>query len=218
MGMKNKNLYFIHELAMNAFQSILKIEGQCFGQLNRSFLGMSDGVDGVQWNIAISRDTNEAYVGINLEGKAYDNWPISKFILSELKEPTIEKIKSICAGDIIIRFTRDAWQITSRPAIDEEFIGGKKHILSECDTESWKCILIEALKCLNKERNYLGRATQVVTLKRKPKNGEQIREMQVSPHLTICSALYLEGDVTGNIQKAIEELQPVHDWVSKLVK
>ena len=69
---------------------------------------------------------------------------------------------------------------------------------------------------MNKEKNYCGRAKQTVTLENKPKKGEQVRVMEVSPSLTIWSFLVLGGDVQRNIEHTISELRPVYNWVEKV--
>lgn len=200
---------------LQAFAYLLNIKGRPFGQLNQPSFGMSDGRDGVQWNLSISTDTGLICLGVNLEGIKYGNWPISKLILSEINNPTIEKVKAKLdiPNEIFIRFSRDAWQVTARPAIVEKLLGGKECSFSECAPDQWSRTLNEALACLNKEMNYCGRAKQEVTLEKKPKKGEQVRIMEVSPHLTIWSRLSLEGNIQENIQNKLKELQPVYDWV-----
>jgi hypothetical protein len=44
---------------LDAFTALLSIKGRPFGQLNKPYFGMSDGNDGVQWNIVISTDTEK---------------------------------------------------------------------------------------------------------------------------------------------------------------
>jgi len=90
---------------------------------------MSDGNDGVQWNLSVSTDTEVIRLGVNLEGMRY-----------------------------------------------------------------------------NKKMNYCGRAKQTVTLDNKLENVEQVRVMEVSPHLTIWSPLSLNGNIHGNIDRKIAEL------------
>jgi hypothetical protein len=190
------------------------VKGRPFGQLNKPNFGMSDGNEGVQWNLSVSTDTGIARIGVNLEGMKYRNWPISKFILSEINDQKIwnvvEKLKN--PNDVYIRFSRDAWQVTARPSIVEKYLGGKEFTFAAGNPEQWARTLNEALGCLNEKKNYCGRAKQRVTLENKPKNGEQVRIMEVSPHLTIWSPLSL----SENIENKISELQPVYDWVESV--
>ncbi len=197
------------------FASVINVIGRPFGQLNKPGFGVSDGNEGVQWNIAVSTEKNIVRLGVNLEGKKYNNWPISTFIQSEVRNPIIEKVvnKLKSPENIYIRFSRDAWQATARPTIVERYLGGKELNFSEINLHHWKLILTEALGCLNSNSNYRGRAKQEVTLESKPKNGEQIRVMEVSPHLTIWTSISLDGNKRENIERKISELQPVYDWV-----
>jgi hypothetical protein len=199
---------------LQSFTSSLNVKGRPFGQLNKPNFGMSDGNEGVQWNLSVSTDTGIARIGVNLEGMKYRNWPISKFILSEINDQKIwnvvEKLKN--PNDVYISFSRDAWQVTARPSIVEKYLGGKEFTFAAGNPEQWARTLNEALGCLNEKKNYCGRAKQRVTLENKPKNGEQVRIMEVSPHLTIWSPLSL----SENIENKISELQPVYDWVERV--
>src|SRR5213082_3956494 len=58
---------------------------------NRAHLrgGLSDGNDGVQWNAAYDRRTDERWLGVNLEGMQYQDWPIGRLIQRELRAPTL---------------------------------------------------------------------------------------------------------------------------------
>lgn len=201
---------------LQSFTSLLKIKGRPFGQLNQPTFGMSDGVEGTQWNMFISKDTGDVRLGVNLEGLKYKDWPISRLIQSEIKEPTIDSLNTPTSDDIFIRFSRDAWQASARPEIKEKFIGGREFSLAECSTEIWLSILTEAAGCLNEEKNYHGRKKQRVTLTRKPKTGEQIRVMEVSPHLTIWTPITFDGDIKENIRQKILALGAIHSWVKTL--
>ena len=202
---------------LQLFTSLLNVKGRPFGQLNKQSFGMSDGNEGVQWNISVSTDTGMIRLGVNLEGMKYKNWPITTFILSEVNSPHIGEIRSILKRpeNVYISFTRDAWQVTSRPNIVEKYIGGREASFVEIDSDHWTSALNEALECLNKETSFRGRAKQSVTLENKPKNGEQVRVMDVSPHITIWSPMSLEGNLKENIKNKIAELQPVYDWVER---
>ena len=199
---------------LQMFTSLIDVKGRAFGQLNEPCFGMSDGNKGVQWNIAILTDINQIRLGVNLEGMAYSNWPIATFILSELENLNIEKLKTNLARPecIFIQFRRDAWRITARPAIVERYIGGREIPLSEIDSKSWASILTEALGCLNDQKQYRGRKKQQITFVNKPKNGEQTKIMEVSPHLTIWTPINLAGD---NLERGIALLKPIYEWVSK---
>ena len=195
---------------LGLFSSILNVKGRPFGQLSRPFFGMSDGNEGVQWNLSVNTETEEIRLGVNLEGSARTGrWLIAPFILNK---PSIDKIKSKVdhPKDLILWFHRDAWQGASRIPIQEKFIGGREYPLSEIDQNIWSSILEEALTCLDENKNFRGRKrNQPVTLE---SDGRQLLK-DISPHLTIWTFLSIEGDIEDNIKNKISELQPVYDWV-----
>ena len=164
----------------------------------------------MQWNLSINTETEEIRLGVNLEGSAKTGrWLIAPFILNK---PSIDGVKSKLAHpeNIILRFSRDAWQCAARLNIKEKFIGGREYKLSEMDNNIWSSILEEALTCLDENNNYRGRKrSQPVTLESDGR--ELVRD--ISPHLTICTFLSIKGDKKENIKNALFELQPVYDWV-----
>ena len=202
---------------LQSFNSILGIKGRPFGQLNKPFFGMSDGNEGVQWNIVINTDPQEILVGVNLEGMEYSNWPITNFILTELATPGINELKSKLQHPeiIFIKFMRDAWQVQSRPHIIEEYINGKETPMSEMGSELWTSTLAEALACLNENKQYRGRGKQEVTLANPPKNGEITQTMWVTPHLHISTPIDTSNNVIGSLEAGISRLKPVYEWVAK---
>jgi hypothetical protein len=202
---------------LQLFSTLLGVKGRPFGQLNKPNFGMSDGNEGVQWNLSVFPDSTDIRLGVNLEGMKYKNWPISKFIQSEISIPKITDVAAKLHNpeNIVINFTRDAWQVTARPTIAEKYLGGKACTFAEIDQDHWTLTLAEALACLSKRANYCGRAKQRVTLESMSRDEKQVRIMDVSPHLTIWSRISLEGDLEHNIESKIAELQPIYDWVEK---
>jgi hypothetical protein len=202
---------------LQSFNSILSIKGRPFGQLNKPFFGMSDGNDGVQWNIVITPESQEIRVGVNLEGMEYSNWPITNFIITELAKPGINELKSKLQHPeiIFIKFMRDAWQVQSRPHIIEEYINGQETPMSEMGSELWTSTLTEALACLNEHKQYRGRGKQEVTLANPPKNGDIKRTMWVSPHLHLSTPIETNGNIINNLEIGITRLKPVHEWVTR---
>ena len=201
---------------LDEFNSLLKIKGRSFGQPNKPRFGMSNNAQGVQWNIALHKDNEAIHLGVNLEGMKYNEWPITNLILKELNSPTINKLANEIASpeEVIVRMRRDAWQANSRPDIKKGLIGEKEHPLIELSNERWLTILKEALSCLSAEQDHRGRAKQMVTLEKKPKKGPQVREMEVSPHLTIWTEVNPLGDISANLKQAFRTLKPVHEWMS----
>lgn len=214
-GAKNRKHQFRHldskytEL-LQLFASTLNVKGRPFGQLNKPTFGISDGNEGVQWSLSVNTETDEVRLGVNLEGSAKTGrWLIAPFIINK---PSIDKIKSRINNpdNIVIRFSRDAWQGASRLNIKEKFIGDREYTLSKIDQNIWSAILEEALTCLDESKNYRGRKrNQQVTLE---SNGRELMK-DISPHLTIWTNLSMDGNIEKNIKAKISELMPVYDWV-----
>lgn len=200
------------------FAELIDCKGRPFGQLNKPYFGMSDGNEGVQWNIAIYRETEEIQLGVNLEGLKYANWPITTLLLNELADPRIFKARDQLtdSDQVFLRFTRDAWQVTYRPSIVEKFIGPGNISIKDIDSGLWQSILAEALDCLSEEKRYRGRTTQAVTLANQPKQGDKTRTMEVSPHLTIWTPIEASGDIESNLMVGIDRLTPMYNWVSSV--
>ena len=201
---------------MDIFNMVLNIKGRPFGQLNKPWFGMSDGALGTQWNLAFTEGSAEAYMGVNLEGIKYNDWPITRLLLSELRSPSLEDIKSqiVNSDGVCIRLMRDAWQASSRPNIKEQFIGGRIVSLAETDNLKWLDMVREALDCLDSTRSYRGRVKRLVTLKK----GDQKREMEVSPHLTILCKVKLGENFENEFRQKLKEMQPIYDWVKVLAE
>jgi hypothetical protein len=208
----------IYAHLLDGFNELLRVTGEPFGQLNKPVFGISDGRDGVQWNLVIRPDESIAEVGVNLEGKKYRGWPIAMLIKSELEVPALLRLVPQLRDpqDITLRFVRDAWQVTSRPSILEEYLGGRKFSLSELTADLWHNILTEAISCLKEDRNSLGRAHQNVTLVRKSGPDAQPTMMPVSPHLQISIPIDPLRDSLEELSSAIDRLRPVHEWASKV--
>ncbi|MFU2319119.1 GIY-YIG nuclease family protein [Rahnella sp. PCH160] len=220
---KNNNNYPVRSFSaeyatlLQSFCEVLGVKGRPFGQFNKPFFGMSDGNEGVQWNISIHPQANNIHIGVNLEGKMYKDWPISRLIKSEVITPKLPRIiQTLDAPDeIFLTFWRDAWQVASRPEIEEKYIGGRPFGLNELTGEKWQSILNEALECLDKEHDYRKRNTQNVTMVKK--DGKNLtRTMQVSPHLTIWSPLIISEKVEDSIRNKINELTCIYRWMMQM--
>ena len=203
---------YVHLL--DGFTELLGVKGRPFGQLNKPFFGISDGREGVQWNLAIHPNESKADVGVNLEGKKYRDWPIAALIKSELEVPALLRLVPHLRDpqNITLRFVRDAWQVTSRRDILEQYLGGREFCLSELTADLWHNILTQAIGCLNKDRNYLGRARQTVT----PVRAGPDADMEVSPHLTISTPIDPSRDPIEELSSARDRLVPIHEWASKV--
>ena len=201
------------DYAVSAFQKILGVAGRRFGIISRAEHGISDGVEGVQWNIKVDQDTEEALLGVNLEGMKYGNWPIATFIENELTRSRLLEIATRVKNnqDVWVAFYRDAWQVSVRAHIDERSI--LQATLSELSASDWKRALEEAYACLEPTRNHRGRTQQVVTLLNRGH-----ATMDVSPHLHIYTTVWdttplSEVDARMRIQRGFDMLKSVHEFV-----
>lgn len=186
-----------------------------FGSVSLGWLGVCDGAEGVQWNTWLHRAENAAYVAVNLEGLKYDCWPVARFIEREFRHPRLFEVARQLAAPQSIQmiFHRDAWQVSSRPAIEERYIGLSGRALTELQPEGWKRTLQEAYDCLDAERGHRHRGRQVVTTK----SGRV--ELPVSPHLQfrqqISDAAETQRDWAPRLRRAREALQPLYDYVKE---
>lgn len=194
------------------FSSILGVKGRPFGQLSSPNFGISDGEVGIQWNLAVNKESGLIRLGVNLEGtEKTGKWLIAPFVLSE---PNVEKLKAVVKNpnEIFLKFTKDAWQGAGRLNIKDQYLGGKEPNLSNIDQLSWVEILEEAKTCLDEQKNYRGRKKkQPVVLQ---STGEVIYK-DISPHLTVWTKLNLYDDNEEHLRQKFAELQPVFDWVAK---
>ena len=210
-AMKNMAL----DYAVDSFRTLLGIQGRSFGGKTKSYDGISDGYEGVQWNVAVFKDRpGKARLGVNLEGMKYDGWPIARFIEHELEHLGLPSLP-VEKDKIHIDFYREAWIPSGgRPPIKENIIKHSGILLGGLTDVLLKEMLIDASSCLAAEKNYRGRATQLVTLS---KSGIE-KEMEVSPHLTIYTWIW--GSVPSDLpeakmlmQKGFDRLLPVYEYV-----
>jgi T5orf172 domain len=204
-----------------AFKDRLGVEGKLFGQAGKGIVGISDNNEGIQWNLAIYQDSGDVALGVNLEGKKYDNWPIAQFISCELAKPTIEflQVTEFNAGLIRVGFFRDAWQVASRPKIMEYHLKNSETLLSDWNFGLWRETLIEAQACLCLNNFHRGRGEQEVSIIRKGGKVER-KLMPISPHLNIrTTAFNLADEGFQNVQVkldgAFQRLTDIYSWVAQ---
>ena len=207
-------------LARNAFETILQCEGREFGG-KKLRTGISDGNNGVQWNLVIDRNTDEIRVGVNLEGMRYNKrYVIADFISNELREPRVLYSCQSLVTDtpVFIRMMRDAWQKAGRHNIREKFIGSEDMRPSGLTEGQWAEILSEAYDCLDPKTRQ-GRGEQQVTVVKK--DGSEVRRvMEVTPHLHISVIPWFtepESELESRLSMAgaISLLLPVHAAVAR---
>jgi hypothetical protein len=205
-----------HDFAVSVFRSILGLGIEPFCSPISQIYGVSDGNEGVQWNIAIDKDSGEVWLGVNLEGMKYDGWPIATFIERELRDAKLLSLARTVddATAIWVRFFRDAWRFSVRPDTEQKWISGGQVSLSELSPTRWRLMLEEAYSCLDPKRNHRGRVKQTVTLM----NGVK-KEMWVSPHLTICTQVWETAPASQEaasllIGDRIRLLTPIYNLVT----
>ena len=202
-----------------AFCQALGVKGREFGQLSKPFFGVSDGAEGVQWNLSVNSGEDEVWLGINLEGMKYSDWPIARFLQTELSNMQLPGIAEKLPGnmEIYALIMRDAWQRASRPHIKEQYIEGMPVELKALTSETWTTALSESLHCLDEKRYYKGRGLQNVT--RLKRNGEvHVEMMEVSPHFQIQTKIEKNMRTVDGLQRIISLLKPLHEWLVNCCK
>lgn len=155
-------------------------------------------------------------LGVNLEGMAYDDWPISRLIGAERFRPKLPEVIARLANPetIILCWWRDCWQATGRVGILEGAIEPTPITLDRVTPSVWQTLLCDAEQCLDPDRQYTGRRTMTVTLA----GSRQRVERAVSPHLQFRTELWSEtplavGDCVRRMQEARDRLAPLFDFV-----
>ena len=203
-----------------AFQAFFNVAPRPFGQNAGKRFGASDNNSGVQWNIGIDRESGETYLGVNLEGMKYKNWPITNLLLAETQAASLPSYTDInAAEEITVNLTRDAWQAAARPPIKEKLIDGSGTTLKSMSPPLWEKMVKEALECLNPNVGYKGRGRMDVTL---VKSGNKVTK-EVSPHLAFHLLVWEKQPNT--IEEAVQlisagydKLLPLYNWVETKCK
>ena len=192
------------------FRELFECPGRDFGHTSRGVLGVSDGNEGVQWNAGYHTRRGAASLGVNLEGMKYDDWPVARFIERELSRPLLlTRYRRWVAKpeEVIVRWSRDAWQIRSRVRIRDQHLGPTPIALDRLDDRGWEDALREALDCLDPERRHRGR--RMVEVTRLP--SERRVEMPVTPHLQFGTVL---AEITPHeMRRARDNLDALHEFV-----
>lgn len=197
-----------------AFNTVFRVNGRPFGTPLFRYEGVSDDAKGVQWNAGLDRERGTAWLGVNLEGMAYDGWPIARLIERELDHPTLADLCSKLpdAAMITTSWTRDAWQAAARLPIAEIQLGDTPTTLDKLDPDKWHTILLDAYGCLDADKNHRGRAKQTVTLR----SGKV--EKWVSPRLHFSWVLWRavprsQDEAEALVRRGREALEPVYRFV-----
>ena len=185
-----------------------------FGRASLGYQGASDGARGVQWNAWLDTREGAAFLGVNLEGMAYDGWPVARFIERELDRPRLFVVREQVDDPSLVQaiWHRDAWQVSLRPEIAEKHIGESPRRLSELEPASWAATLRQAYDCLDPARGHRARARQTVTTVK----GER-REYPVSPHLQFRQRVTWSPAHGWRLALAEtrRNLRPIYTWVAE---
>ena len=189
--------------------------GREFGSPSLGLLRISDGNEGVQWNAGYHTHDGAVWLGVNLEGMKYDDWPVARLIERELSRPLLlaRYRREVPRPDrVTVIWARDAWQYSARRRIREADIAPTPIALDRLDGQGWADSLRGARECLNPTKQHRGRRKVPVTLlpsKRYPR--ERQVEMDVSPHLKIGTPL---GEITARAMwQARENLEALYEFV-----
>ena len=197
------------DIVIGLFRDLFSCEGRRFGSRSLGVMGISDGCEGVQWNAEYSRREETAWLGVNLEGKLYDDWPIARLIEREISHPLLltEYRDRVPRPEMVtVIWWRDAWQVASRVPIKESRLSPTPIALDRLDGDGWAHALRQARECLNPERGYRGRRRTKVTLRR----SGQIVERWVTPHLQF-KARFAENS-TRSLRRAKDELEVLREF------
>lgn len=192
-----------------AFSKVFGSRWKPYGTQGGHIGGFSDDRDGVQWNVGYDPRDDRRWVGVNLEGMQYDDWPIWRLIEREAGDPTLPALvkQNKKLHDVTLLWRRDYWQASARPEIEERFIGVTPLKLGELTEPDWRSALDEAAECLTVSRKSRGRAKQTVTLA----DGKQVKG-EVSPHLTFEYENPAKKDWEKLFREARTCMEPLHAW------
>ena len=198
------------EVVVRLFRNLFECDGRRFGSPSLGVLGISDGVEGVQWNAGCRRD-GTAWLGVNLEGMQYDNWPVARLIEREISHPLLlSAYRPRVARPEMVRvgWTRDAWQYPGRVSIKEADLEPTPIALNQLDGDGWARALRLARECLDPKRHHRGRRRANVTLVH---TGCTV-ERWVSPHLQFKNRL--ADSSPRPFQRAKENLEVLHEFAT----
>ena len=194
------------------FRDLFECDGQEFGSRSHGVLGISDGLEGVQWNAGYSQRDETAWLGVNLEGLKYDDWPVARLIERELSQPLLlaEYRVRVAKPEIVsVGWTRDAWQASYRVRIKESGLSPTPIALDQLDIDGWTRALRCAGECLDPQRDHRGRRRTKVTLLR----SGQVVEREVTPHLHYRARFdWFSG---SGMAQAKDNLAALHEWATR---
>ena len=202
-------------LVTDLFEDLFQRPGKPFGSASIGWMGVHDGVEGVQWNAWYSRPEQTAWMGVNLEGMLYDGWPVARLIERELLLPlllTHFRPQVTRPAKVRVSWRRDAWQGPIRVKIMEAELRPTPIPLDKLCAEGWAHALNEAKHCLNPRRNHRGRRRTQVTLS--PSGAPAMK--YVTPHLQFMTPFDCRAPkATRAMQRVKANLDPLHDFARR---
>ena len=123
------------------FRDVFGCRGREFGSLSRGILGVSDGNEGVQWNAGYYPRDGAVWLGVNLEGMKYDDWPVARLIEREISRPlllTRYRRKVARPDKVTVLWARDAWQYSARRRIKDANLAPTPIALDRLDGQGWE--------------------------------------------------------------------------------
>ena len=140
------------EALKSCFTDVFGCRGREFGSRSRDVLGISDGNEGVQWNAGYYPRDGAVWLGVNLEGMKYDDWPVARLIEREISRPLLltRYRREVARPDrVIVIWARDAWQYSARRRIKEANVTPTPIALDRLDGQGWADALRGARECLD---------------------------------------------------------------------
>lgn len=203
------------QLVADLFEDLFQRSAESFGSGSIGWMGVHDGVQGVQWNAWYSQPEQTAWMGVNLEGMLYDGWPVARLIERELSRPLLLTqqygSKVTRPWEVRVSWRRDAWQGSVRVKIQEAEIPPTPIQLDELRSESWARALNEAKQCLDPRRNHRGRRRTQVTL---IPSGEPAMKY-VTPHLQFMTPFDCLAPKADQAMRRVKaNLDPLHDFAT----
>ena len=200
----------------SCFRDVFGCRGRDFGSLSRGVLGISDGNEGVQWNAGYYPRDDEVWLGVNLEGMKYDDWPVARLIEREISRPLLltgYRRKVARPDRVTVIWARDAWQYAARRRIKEANLAPTPIALDRLDGQGWADALRGARECLNARKRHRGRNKVPVTLLPSERHPwERQVEMDVSPHLKIRAPL---AEITSRaMRQARDNLEALWEFAA----
>ena len=155
------------------------------------------------------------WLGVNLEGMEYDDWPVPRLIEREISCPFLltRYHRKVARPDTVtVIRSGDARQVSARRRIREANVVPTPIALDSPDGHGWADALRGARECLDPQRQLRGRRKVPVTLLASRQHPwERQVEMDVSSHLKIRMP---RGGITARaMREARDNLEALYEFV-----